>query len=178
MTAQDTPTTADRPEGGVQGARGRDETKAETLDRNWNELLQELRVVQTGVQILTGFLLTLPFQQRFAGLTDAQQGMFLIAVALAAIATGLLVAPVSSHRLLFRQQEKDALVAAANVLAKAGIAVLALAIVSVVLLVWDVVLGRSWALLAAGTAALFYGFAWFAMPRLLDRTGLGRERAS
>ena len=104
--------------------------------------------------------------------------MFLIAVALAAIATGLLVAPVSSHRLLFRQQEKDALVAAANVLAKAGIAVLALAIVSVVLLVWDVVLGRSWALLAAGTAALFYSFAWFAMPRLLDRTGLGRERAS
>jgi hypothetical protein len=159
-----------------QGASGRDETPAETLDRNWNELLQELRVVQTGVQILTGFLLTLPFQQRFASLSGAQHGMFLVAVALAAIATGLLVAPVSSHRLLFRQQEKDALVDAANVLAKAGIAVLALAIVSVVLLVWDVVLGRSWALAAAGTAASFYAFAWFGLPRLLDRLR-GRDRA-
>ncbi len=151
------------------GAEGRDETRAETLDRNWNELLQELRVVQTGVQILTGFLLTLPFQQRFTSLTGTQRGMFLIAVALAAVATGLLVAPVSWHRLLFRHQEKDALVAVANGQAKAGICVLALAIVAVVLLVWDIVLGQAWALAAAGVAAVFYAVMWCVLPLLFAR---------
>ena len=74
----------------------RHETPAERMDRNWNELLQELRVTQTGVQILSGFLLTLPFQSRFAELDGQQRTIFLVAVALSTIATALLVSPASS----------------------------------------------------------------------------------
>lgn len=159
----------DQQEHGLTGDDGRDESPAEKLDRNWNELLQELRVVQTGVQILTGFLLTLPFQQRFTELTDTQRGVFLSASMLAALATGLLVAPVSSHRALFRRHEKDVLVEAADRLAKAGIAVLGVAVAAVILLVWDVVLGGGWAVLAAVFVALFYLGAWLILPWLLSR---------
>src|SRR5690349_5468234 len=86
---------------------GRDETPLERADRDWNELLQELRVVQTGVQLLTAFLLTLPFTQRFAELDPVHVNLFVGVVLLAATATGLLIAPVSLHRHLFRQRRKD-----------------------------------------------------------------------
>jgi uncharacterized protein DUF6328 len=146
---------------------GRDESPAEKLDRNWNELLQELRVVQTGVQILTGFLLTLPFQQRFTKLDGLEKGIFLTAVLLAVAAAALLIAPVSSHRLLFRRHEKGALVGLSNELAKAGITVLGLAVTVVTLLVFDVVLGRGWAALAAAGVALFYLTTWLVLPLAL-----------
>ena len=80
----------------------RDETEAQRLDRNWSGLLQELRVAQTGVQLLTGFLLTLPFQQRFTQLDGVMRTVYLVTVACSIGATVLLVAPVSMHRLLFR----------------------------------------------------------------------------
>lgn len=92
----------------------RRETPTERLDRNWNEILQELRVTQTGVQILTGFLLTVPFQQRFEELTGTQREIYLVLVVLAAITTGLMVAPVSLHRMLFRRRAKASLVAVAD----------------------------------------------------------------
>lgn len=79
----------------------RGETFEERLDRNWSELLQELRVVQTGVQFLTGFLLTLPFQQRFASLTGGQRVGYLRAVGLSIGSTATLIAPVALHRMLF-----------------------------------------------------------------------------
>ena len=88
----------------------RHETPAERLDRNWSELLQELRVAETGIQILTGFLLILPFQARFATVSPFLVGVFLAAVLLAALATALVLAPVAAHRLLFRRHEKDVLV--------------------------------------------------------------------
>jgi hypothetical protein len=75
----------------------RGETPVERLDRNWGDLLQELRVVQTGVQLLTGFLLTLPFQSRFSDLGPFQQDVYLTTVALAVAATGFLIAPVAVH---------------------------------------------------------------------------------
>jgi hypothetical protein len=156
----------------ARDADGRDESPNEKLDRNWNELLQELRVAQTGVQILSGFLLTLPFQQRFRTLDNLQLGIYLTAVLLATAATGLLVAPVSSHRLLFRHREKGPLVAAADTLAKAGITVLGLAITAVILLIFDVVLGRGWAVLAASGVAVFFLAAWLGLPLVL----LARER--
>ena len=81
----------------------RDETEAERLDRNWSSLLQELRVTQTGVQLLTGFLLTLPFQPRFTGLDGIMRTVYLVTVACSLGATVLLVAPVSMHRVLFRR---------------------------------------------------------------------------
>ena len=86
----------------------RRETAAERSDRNWSELLQEVRVTQTGIQILSGFLLTVPFQARFTSLSPAMLGVFLGAVGFAALATLLVVAPVSLHRILFRRHVKEA----------------------------------------------------------------------
>src|SRR3954463_14666690 len=119
-----------------RGDASRNETETERMDRNWNELLQELRVTQTGVQILTGFLLTLPFQQRFTQLDDFQVTVFCVAVLLSATATALIVAPVSYHRLLFRRRRKALLVRSADRLARAGLAILAAAVSVVVLLVF------------------------------------------
>src|SRR3954453_3480738 len=89
---------------------GRTETANQRADRNWNELLQELRVTQTGTQILTGFLLTIPFQQRFAKLDSYQENLYLVLVLLAVPATILFVAPVALHRVLFRRRMKPQLV--------------------------------------------------------------------
>jgi hypothetical protein len=148
---------------------GRHETDAERMDRNWSELLQELRVTQTGVQILAGFLLTLPFQQRFTQLSPAQRALFLAAVALATVATGLLIAPVSSHRLLFRHHEKDILVDVADASAKAGLTALAFSVVAVVGLIFSVVTGPRAGVIAAGLALVFFLGMWLALPAFLLR---------
>src|SRR5690242_2765430 len=100
----------------------RHETPTERLDRNWGDLLQELRVVQTGVQLLTGFLLTLPFQQKFAKLSSAERDLYLVAVAASIVATGFLEAPVSLHRALFRKHRRKETVYLAHRLAIVGIA--------------------------------------------------------
>src|SRR6476619_1214468 len=92
------------------GKSGRNETREEQLDRNWAELLQELRVLQTGVQILAGFLLTLPFQQRFKELDQFQVTLYLVNVVIAALTTAFILLPVSVHRRLFRQRLKEMLV--------------------------------------------------------------------
>ncbi|MFZ2176577.1 MAG: DUF6328 family protein, partial [Rhodococcus sp. (in: high G+C Gram-positive bacteria)] len=102
--------------------RARHETETQRLDRNWSGLLQELRVVQTGVQLLTGFLLTLPFQQRFADLTDFEVPVYLVTVALSVTSTMLLVAPAGFHRVLFRQHALPVLVSTSHKLAVGGVA--------------------------------------------------------
>ena len=112
------------------------ETAAERLDRNWNDLLQELRVVQTGVQILTGFLLTVPFQQRFSELTEAQHRLYLGLVVAAVTTIGLLIAPVGMHRVLFRRRQKDTLIELADRLARAGLFCLCVVVSGVLLLVF------------------------------------------
>lgn len=106
----------------------RRETDTERLDRNWTELLQELRVVQTGVQLLTGFLLTLPFQQRFTALSEYPRGVYLVTVALSVASTIFLIAPVSMHRAVFRQHARRALVSAGHRCALGGLALLSLAV--------------------------------------------------
>ena len=143
---------------------GRNETPLERLDRNWDELLQELRVVQTGVQILAGFLLTLPFQQRFTQIEDVNRVVFLVAFALAVVATAFLVAPVSAHRLLFRKGEKAALVALANRCARVGLVALALAVSAVAFVIFDVVTDTGVALAAAGAALLLFALNWLVLP--------------
>jgi len=146
---------------------GRDETVTERMDRNWNELLQELRVTQTGAQLLMGFLLTIPFQQRFADLDDYQRNLYLALVAVALLATALIVAPVSLHRELFRRHMKPELVQSGNVLAKAGLIALSAALVGVGSLLFDVVVSRVAGLtVAAATAGLLVG-AWWVLPRVL-----------
>ena len=148
-------------------ADGRRETPMEKLDRNWNEILQELRVTQTGIQILTGFLLTVPFQSRFTELTTDQKTFYLGLVLLAAVTTGLLVAPVSLHRWLFRRRAKAELVVAADRFMRIGLVFLALTVSGVVLLVFDVVVDRTAALWAAGLLLGLLVLTWFVLPALL-----------
>lgn len=147
----------------------RRETPTEKLDRNWNEILQELRVTQTGIQILTGFLLTVPFQQRFTELTSTQRTFYLVLVVLAAVTTGLMVAPVSLHRWLFRRRAKSALVRSADIFMRIGLVTLSLVVAGVVLLVFDVVVGETTALVVAGSLLLFLVAVWFVLPAVLAR---------
>jgi hypothetical protein len=148
---------------------GRDETHNERADRNWNELLQELRVTQTGTQILTGFLLTIPFQQRFTDLDAYQKDLYLVLVVLAVLATALFVAPVSLHRILFGRRLKPELVSAGGMFARAGLLVLALVMAGSAMLIFDVVLTRD-AGLVVGIASLTLLFvAWWLVPRLVAR---------
>ncbi len=150
-------------------SRERHETTTERMDRNWNELLQELRVAQTGVQILTGFLLTVPFQQRFGDLDEYQRGVYLVLVVLAVAATGFIVAPVSLHRILFRRGLKRELVESADTLAQTGLAVLGLVLAGASLLLFDVVVDRAAGLWAGGAVLLGLALVWVALPWRLSR---------
>lgn len=147
----------------------RNETPTERMDRNWNELLQELRVTQTGVQILTGFLLTVPFQQRFADLDAYQRNLYLELVVLAVVTTGLIVAPVSVHRILFRKRLKRELVTAADRLARAGLATLALVLSGTTMLLFDVVVGRTEGIIAGSTVLVALTVLWLVVPLRLAR---------
>jgi hypothetical protein len=142
----------------------RSETPTERLDRNWDELLQELRVTQTGVQLLAGFLLTLPFQQRFATITESQRTAYLMALAAAIVSTTLLVAPVSAHRLMFRRHAKHQLVGFADWAARVGLVTLSISIVSATYLITDVVVGRGAALTAAAAAIVVFVVNWLVIP--------------
>jgi hypothetical protein len=145
------------------------ETIAERNDRNLSDLLQELRVAGLGVQVLFGFLLSLPFTNRFVKLGPSQRGLYEASVILAAVSIALLVAPVAYHRWVFRMHEKDLLLRAANTMALAGLATVALAICSSVLLVMSVVaVGWLAAILVAVTVAMFAGL-WFVLPILSRR---------
>jgi hypothetical protein len=144
-----------------------DETPAQTLDRNWAELLQELRVAQTGVQLLTGFLLTLPFQQRFTTLSPTDRRVYLTTVLVASFATTLLVAPVPLHRLLFRHHERAVMVRLAHVCALLGTTLLAAAIVLVNTLIFDVVVGRSAATVVTAVIGGLVLVLWLCGPLAL-----------
>ena len=155
----------------------RHETPTERFDRNWTELLQEFRVVQTGVQLLTGFLLTLPFQSRFAELTSLQQNIYLVSVAAAVLSTGCLIAPVALHRLLFRRHARRVMVAAGQRLVIVGTALLGVSIVAVTLLIFDVVKGLTAGLAAAAVAGLVVLSLWLVTPLALRSKADLREQA-
>lgn len=155
----------------AQGARdARGETPEEQYDRNFGELLQELRVLQTGIQILAGFLLTLPFQSRFSDLHPALVGVFLAAAAAGTLSTVLIVAPAVAHRVLFRQHAKDLLVDSADRMAKAGLACLALTVTLVTSLVFGFVLGIVAAIVAGTLALVVFATLWVVVPVRLART--------
>ena len=153
-------------------ARTKDEDEQpseETLTRNWDELLQEIRVTQTGVQILTGFLLTVPFSNRFGELTAFQKDVYLAVLAGSVLTTGLVVAPVAMHRVLFRQRRRELLVEWGNRFAISGLALLALTVAGVVLLVVDVVVGTTAGWVASGALLLVLTSLWAVLPRVVDR---------
>jgi hypothetical protein len=142
----------------------RSETEAERLDRNWSSLLQELRVVQTGVQLLTGFLLTLPFQQRFDILSDEMRALYLATVACSVAATTLLVAPVGMHRVLFRQHRLKSLVSAAHLSAYAGLLLLGLALAGMTVVVFYAVRGQTASIVAGAVALVAFVAFWVVLP--------------
>jgi len=144
--------------------RQRHETETERLDRNWASLLQELRVVQTGVQLLTGFLLTLPFQQRFDVLSRGMQMIYLATVAVSVGATVLLIAPVGMHRLLFRRHRLAILVSMAHRCAYAGLLLLGLATAGMTTIIFGAVAGRSSAVVAGVCAGGLFVLLWLAVP--------------
>ncbi|WP_279536527.1 DUF6328 family protein [Cellulomonas shaoxiangyii] len=155
----------------------RDETYIERMDRNWNELLQELRVTQTGAQILTGFLLTVPFQSRFGDLDDHQRTTYLVLVVMAVVATILFIAPVSLHRLLFRRRLKPQLVDAGHWFARAGLVALALTLAGATMLLFDLVLSRTAGYVVGGGLLLVVAGAWLVLPHVIARRATADEDA-
>lgn len=146
--------------------KDRDETEAQRLDRNWSSLLQELRVAQTGVQLLTGFLLTLPFQQRFTQLDATMRTVYLVTVGCSIGATVLLVAPVSMHRLLFRRHRMKTLVSAAHSFAIVGTVLLGIALAGVAVVIFDTVIGRTGAWISGGCTLVALVAFWYFTPLL------------
>jgi Family of unknown function (DUF6328) len=142
----------------------RDESEAERDDRNLAELLQELRVAGLGVQVLFGFLLSLPFTNRFARLSHGQRDLYLATLVLAAVATALLLGPVAYHRLVFRRGQKEGLVRAANAMAIGGLVAVGLAVSAAVLLVTGFVASALPAALITAFVTCMFGLLWFAFP--------------
>ncbi|MGH3388579.1 MAG: DUF6328 family protein [Actinomadura sp.] len=143
--------------------------RAGAWDRNFTELLQELRVAQTGVQILFAFLLTLPFSAGFGQASGVDRLVYVATLIAAAVATALLIAPVSHHRLVFRKGRKPELVRTASALAQSGLAALLLAIIGAAFVVLDVVAGLGWAVALAGALAVLYVGLWYALPAFVRR---------
>jgi hypothetical protein len=133
---------------------GRQESLNERMDRNWNEILQELRVTQTGTQIFTGFLLTIAFQSRFSELTPFQVRVYLTLVIAAVLTTALGLAPVNLHRGLFRKGAKMIIVETAHIIMRITLVGVAVMLIGTVLLIFDLVLDRRAAYIAAGATLL------------------------
>lgn len=133
---------------------GRDESVNERMDRNWGEILQELRVTQTGTQIFTGFLLSVAFQQRFGSLSAFQRHTYLGLVLVAVLTTAVGLAPVNLHRSLFRRHAKSMVVTLGHRVLQTMLFGVGLLLVGSVLLVFDVVVGRTAAVVAAAVVAL------------------------
>jgi hypothetical protein len=153
------PDTDDRPD-------GRNETRAERFDRNWGDILQELRAVQTGTQIISGFLLAAAFQPRFTDLDSYQLTLYLVLVVLAASATLLGLGPVILHRLLFGQLQKERIVRIGSGLLLADLVVVSLLAAGVTSLIFDVALGRTAGFVALGLVLLAVLLLWVIVPRI------------
>jgi hypothetical protein len=142
----------------------RRETPAERDNRNFQELLQELRVTQTGVQILFAFLLTLAFTPRFPSLNGLQRGIYIATLLLAVLSAALFTAPAALHRHLFRHGAKRLIVDVSSRLANIGLAVLALSFTGAVLLVVYVVVDLAAGIVAAAGTLLVCAGLWWALP--------------
>jgi cobalamin synthase len=151
---------------------GRHETDEERADRKWGELIQEVRVAQTGVQILFGFLLTVPFSQRFSKATDFQRNLYFVTLLAATLSAICLIAPSATHRLRFHKRERAYIIESANRLLIAALVFLAIAMICALTLITDYLYGLSggqWAYPAAG--ALVLVVLWFGRPLLRELRG-------
>lgn len=160
-----TGSTTDEGDGGGEDVRsGRDETTEERADRRWTELLQELRVAQTGVQILFGFLLAVVFQPRFTTLSETDRGIYVVTVLLGSATAAALIGPVSYHRLLTGRHLKPETVVWASRLTLFGLVLLFCTMCSALLLIMRVALHNTLALWLVGGMALWSFVCWFVFP--------------
>jgi hypothetical protein len=140
------------------------EIPQETINRNWTELIQELRSTQTGVQVLTGFLLTVPFSSRFESLDNVQLTAYLVVLSCSVAATAAILSPVAYHRILFRKGQRPWLVRMANRIARVGLVLVAMTTCGVVFLVFDLALGRTAGIVASLVAAAAFLVLWVGIP--------------
>jgi hypothetical protein len=141
-----------------------DESEQERWQRNFADLLQELRVAQTGVQILFAFLMTIPFSNRFEQTSAFQRDVYLVALMAAAGATAMIISPVAFHRALFRQGRKPELVRFAHRMATGGLFLMLISMVSAILLITDFILPASIAYLLTAVAGAFFVVFWGVLP--------------
>jgi len=160
----------------VDLADGRHESLNERMDRNWNELLQELRVTQTGTQIFTGFLLTIAFQSRFNELSTFQVRIYLILVTAAVLTTALGLAPVSLHRSMFREGAKMIIVQTAHVITRIMLVGVAIMLVGAMLLIFDLVVDRRTAFIVAGVTLIVL-IILAALPGFLRSSRRGQDKS-
>lgn len=149
------------------GGPSRNETRFERADRNFAEILQELRVTQAGVQILFAFLLTLAFTERFPSLDTMQRATYVTTLLLAVLAAALFTAPAAVHRSLFGQRAKPLIVRVSSRLAGIGLGVLVFAVSGAVLLVVDVAVGRTGGVIAAAGTMVVCAGLWGLLPLLV-----------
>lgn len=161
-----------------QGGYDRDESVYTRLDRNYSELLQEVRISETGVQVLFGFLLAISFQQRFAEVDDFEKVVFVSTLLCCALSIGLLVAPVAYHRVVFRRGLKDKLVEATSAFAIAGTTFMLLAIIGSVLLILDFAIGRVFGVVVASILMALFLSLWVALPLTAVHRARQDERAA
>jgi Family of unknown function (DUF6328) len=162
LTVGVTPDPAERPAPSTYPARG--ERPNEQVDRRYGELLQEVRVAQTGVQLLLAFLLALAFAPGFAELTAFQRNVYVTSLILGAAATALLMAPAPAHQLMVQERFKHRLVRTSSRFTQFGLALLMLSLSSSLLLILDVVLGRRPAVWITSGVLAWFGFWWYAVP--------------
>ena len=167
--------SADGTPGREPERRGRHETAEERADRRWAEMLQEVRVVQTGAQILFGFLLSVAFSPRFHSIGSFDRGVYVVTVVLGALATGTLIAPVAFHRFLEGHRLKPQLVTAGSRLITLGVILLALTVGSALMLLLHVAIGSAHAYAIAGAVTAWFAVCWLLIPALLLRRGERRR---
>lgn len=143
---------------------GRDETEEERVDRNFDDLLQELRVSQNGTQIIFAFLLTVPFSNGFTKVNSFERGTYFSTLLMAALSAAMLIAPAAMHRILFRQHQKERLVKLASRVAIAGQGLLTLTVSGSVLLIGDYLYGLVAGVTLAVVTLLWWVFWFFGVP--------------
>jgi hypothetical protein len=143
---------------------GREETEDERVDRNLQEMLGELRVALPGVQVLFAFLLVVPFNQRFAQVTDFQKTTYFVTLLFTTASTVCLIAPTAHHRLEFRRQHKGQIVATGNRIVILGLGFLAIAMTGAVLFITDYLYGTTTTAVAAIAVGVAFAVLWYAVP--------------
>jgi hypothetical protein len=148
----------------TESEQPRESIPAETINRNWTELIQEMRSTQTGMQVLTAFLLTLPYSDKFDTLDRVQRIAYLLVLVAAICGTAVVMSPIAHHRILFRRGRRPWLVATANRVARTALVLVALITCGVLFLTFDLTVGRIPAVIASALAVIGYLLLWVGVP--------------